>query len=574
MKQNYHIYPLGETAATIAFEAVIDEAVNDRVTALYQHLVNEKIVGVKDIIPSYHTITLVFDVAIFTQKIIGFDEMVAIIETATAICNWHMAIHHVIIGIPVCYDASLGLDLEELATSKNLSIEEVIELHTATIYRIYAIGFLPGFAYMGKVNELIANPRKQTPRTNVAKGSVGIAGEQTGIYPLESPGGWNIIGQTPFQLFDANRNEPVLLKMGDSVQFVPIGLDEFYRIKSNQKRYENTRQNQSTGIQVLKQGLADSVQDLGRYGSQHLGINPTGAMDIVAAQITNFLVGNLANEAVIEMHFPASVFQFQTDAIIALSGSDFAATINDINVPINTPIIVAKDAILRFTKLANGVRCYLAVGGGYSIKPWLNSCSTNLKANFGGYYGRLLQKEDIIGFKKISDFSTQLQNQVCTILPWHVNVANFYKSDNNIHILLGNEQPFLCGASKEILLNAEFIITNKSDRMGYRLHGLPLQLLQPLSLISTAVTKGTIQLLPDGELIILMADHQTIGGYPRVSHVAQKDIPKLAQIQMYQAIKFQLITHQEAQEQLQLQQQYLLQIQNACIFKLKEFLLI
>ncbi|MBC7722478.1 MAG: 5-oxoprolinase/urea amidolyase family protein [Pedobacter sp.] len=427
---------------------------------------------------------------------------------------------------------------------------------------------------MGKVNELIATPRKLTPRTNVVKGSVGIAGEQTGIYPLNSPGGWNIIGQTPLQLFNANRNEPVLLKMGDRVQFVPINLDEFYKIRATQQSQQSTTENQGIGIQILKQGLSDSVQDLGRYGHQHLGINPTGAMDIVAAQIANFLVGNQANEAVLELHFPASVFQFQTDTIIALSGADFTATINDKSVPINTPIIVAKDAILRFTKLTTGVRCYLAVCGGYKIKPWLNSCSTNLKANAGGYYGRLLQKDDVIGFKKQGGFSSQLKKKNCIILPWHVDVTNFYKAENTINILFGNEQPFLCDASKEILLNAEFIITTKSDRMGYRLHGLPLQLLQPLSLISAATTKGTIQLLPDGELIILMADHQTIGGYPRVGHIAQKDIPKLAQIQAHQHIKFQLITHQQAQEKLQLQNQYLLQVQNACNFKLKELFLI
>lgn len=571
MKKDYHIYPLGETAATIAFEAVIDEALNDTITALYQHLVGKKIVGVKDIIPSYHTITLVFDIAILKQKNIGFKGIVSLIEAAIVTCDWQVNSYQNIIQIPVCYDVSLGLDLDELATLKSLSIQEVIKLHTATIYRIYAIGFLPGFTYMGKVNEMIATPRKQTPRTNVARGSVGIAGEQTGIYPLNSLGGWNIIGQTPLQLFNANREEPVFVKMGDFVQFVPIGMDEFCRLKIDQKSQEKCTQNQGNGIKILKQGLADSVQDLGRYGYQHLGINPTGAMDIAAAQIANFLVGNSSNEAVIELHFPTSIFQFQTDAIIALSGANFTATINDINVPINTPIIVAKDAILRFIKLATGVRCYLAVAGGYHIKPWLNSCSTNLKANVGGYYGRLLQKDDMIEFEKQPDFSNQLQKYTCVVLPWHVDVANFYKTDNTIHILSGNEQPFLCGASKEILLNTRFVITNKSDRMGYRLHGLPMQLLQPLSLISTAVTKGTIQLLPDGELIILMADHQTIGGYPRVGHVAQKDMPTLAQIQVHQPIKFQLITHQYALDQLQLQQQYLLQIQNACIFKLKEF---
>lgn len=155
-------------------------------------------------------------------------------------------------------------------------------------------------------------------------------------------------------------------------------------------------------------------------------------------------------------------------------------------------------------------------------------------------------------------------------MPWQVDVRQVHDTNNIMHILLGNEFTFLCDASKEILVDSPFTITTKSDRMGYRLHGLPLQLQVPIQLISTAVTKGTIQLLPDGELIILMADHQTIGGYPRVAHVAQFNIPKLAQMQVHQPIQFAIINGEDAIKKYALQQQYLLQIQNACIFKLKE----
>ena len=443
---------------------------------------------------------------------------------------------------------------------------------TITIYRIYAIGFLPGFTYMGKVNNLIATPRKQTPRMSIDAGSVGIAGEQTGIYPLNSPGGWNIIGQTPLQLFDATREPAVLLKMGQQIKFIPITVAEFYTIKKMQQPKVIGTNNDAIGMRVLKQGLADSVQDLGRYGYQHVGINPTGAMDVVAAQIANFIVGNTANEAVLELHFPASVFQFQTDVIIALSGADFTATINNIPVPVNTPIIVSENSVINFTKLVNGARCYIAVKGGITILPWLNSYSTNIKANSGGHSGRLLHKDDIIGCSIKSDYSKQLGEKDCIVLPWQVDVRQVHDTNNIVHILLGNEFTFLCDASKEILVDSPFVITTKSDRMGYRLHGLPLQLQVPIQLISTAVTKGTIQLLPDGELIILMADHQTIGGYPRVAHVAQFNIPKLAQMQVHQPIQFAIINAEEAIKKYVLQQQYLLQIQNACIFKLTEYL--
>jgi inhibitor of KinA len=134
--------------------------------------------------------------------------------------------------IPVCYAKRFAPDLEELAAGKNLTVANVIHLHTASTYRVYMIGFLPGFPYMGKVDSCIATPRRSSPRTGIPAGSVGIAGQQTGIYPLSSPGGWNIIGRTPLQLFDKNRDHPVLLQPGDNITFYSITEDEFENYQS------------------------------------------------------------------------------------------------------------------------------------------------------------------------------------------------------------------------------------------------------------------------------------------------------------------------------------------------------
>jgi inhibitor of KinA len=137
-----------------------------------------------------------------------------------------------LIHIPVCYDRSLGIDLKEIATKKNITTDKIVELHSDATYRVYMIGFLPGFAYMGKVDEKIATSRKEVPRKNVAAGSVGIANFQTGIYPLNSPGGWNIIGQTPMNIFNKEYNDPCVLQPGDTVKFEPISLEEFEELKS------------------------------------------------------------------------------------------------------------------------------------------------------------------------------------------------------------------------------------------------------------------------------------------------------------------------------------------------------
>jgi len=151
----------------------------------------------------------------------------ASISDQEELSNWRM------IQVPVCYDLSLGLDLKELAALHHLSIETFIEIHTQKTYRVYMIGFLPGFAYMGTVDKKIVSPRRASPRTQVPAGSVGIAGAQTGIYPFTSPGGWQIIGQTPIPLFDTHKTAPSYFEPGDEVRFQPISVEEFHHLKNS-----------------------------------------------------------------------------------------------------------------------------------------------------------------------------------------------------------------------------------------------------------------------------------------------------------------------------------------------------
>ena len=153
-------------------------------------------------------------------------------------------------------------------------------------------------------------------------------------------------------------------------------------------------------IKIIKAGILDTIQDLGRHGYQHLGINPGGAMDKYAMQVTNSLVGNQPGEAVIELHFPASVFLFTQPALIALGGAEFSASINGEPVPNLHAIIVCKNDVLQFHRPLYGERAYLAMSGGLVIDQWMNSYSTHLKANAGGFHGRSLQKDDEILFRQ------------------------------------------------------------------------------------------------------------------------------------------------------------------------------
>lgn len=317
-------------------------------------------------------------------------------------------------------------------------------------------------------------------------------------------------------------------------------------------------------IEVIKGGLTDTFQDGGRFGHQHLGINPNGAMDLTAMHVANALVGNEFNEVVLELCFPASVLVFKKPALIALSGANFCAELNGTALPINQAIAVTAGSELKFTKIEKGAFCYLAVHGGFSISQWLGSGSTNTKARVGGSKGRSLQKGDVIEFKKnISSINDT------KIFSWRANVFDFYSEASNIQFVRGPEFDWLDESSQERLMHESFTLTSLRDRMGYRLKGKALNRKNE-ELISTAVTFGTVQLLPDGQLIILMADHQTTGGYPRVAQITAADRSKLVQTSVGEGIVFHEVSLQEAEDLLLTQRKILKQIQVTCQGRLKD----
>ena len=323
-------------------------------------------------------------------------------------------------------------------------------------------------------------------------------------------------------------------------------------------------------IRIVKQGLFDTIQDAGRYGYQHLGINPGGAMDIIASSLANMLVGNESNEAVIEMHFPAPTIYFEKTAVIALFGADFSASINGKDVPINTTIIVAAKSTLSFDKYLTGARLYFAIQGGFSIEPWLDSYSTNIKAKSGGYYGRVLKKGDILHFKAEQFLFASLPESSVIITQVNIDSKQLYNSSNIIRCVTGKDFEILIN-SKQAFIEKRFTINRQSDRMGYRLEGDKLECTDKSERISAAITKGSIQLLPNGQLILLMADHQTTGGYPVIAHAIGTDIPKLAQMQPGNSLQFQLVDIETAEVLYIEQQQNLQQLQQECNLQLKQF---
>ncbi len=329
-------------------------------------------------------------------------------------------------------------------------------------------------------------------------------------------------------------------------------------------------------IKIIKAGILDTIQDRGRYGYQQEGINPTGAMDVFSMQVANMLVGNDPGNPVIELHFPASVFMFEEPVLIALSGADFSPTINGEPVPILHPIMVTKNDLLQFQKPLTGARAYISVAGEMLIEKWLGSHSTNMKAKAGGYHGRSFTKDDEIFWSTKDAQRAQRFPEVLKqfkLLNWQAdtNWEHHEEVNKKLFVIKGNEWDQLDQESQELFRTSLFNVSNHSDRMGLRLRNLELKRTTSEELLSTAVSFGTIQLLPNGEMIILAADHQTTGGYPRIAHVISAHHSKLAQLKAGDIIHYEFVEIRKAEELLYRQHQHLIQIKNACTFKLNEY---
>ncbi|HEX8197642.1 MAG TPA: biotin-dependent carboxyltransferase family protein [Pyrinomonadaceae bacterium] len=298
-------------------------------------------------------------------------------------------------------------------------------------------------------------------------------------------------------------------------------------------------------VHFQSKGILTTVQDLGRVRFGRFGINPSGAMDRTAARLINVLLGNDENEAVLEIHFPAPILQFEEPATIALGGADFAAHLNEKPIENWRPVRLEKGSILEFRQRNFGARIYLSVRGGFQIPEWLGSRSTNLSAKIGGFDGRDFQKNDRLFFKQRATNDEQRTNYRIS-----TSVLPFYSRFPTVRVIASAEWENLSEESQEKFLSNSFSIRRESDRMGFRLAGENLNLTEKIELLSSAVNFGTIQLLPDGQLIILMADHQTTGGYPRLGSAAAVDLPLLAQLNPGDTVNFYLISINEAENLL------------------------
>jgi biotin-dependent carboxylase-like uncharacterized protein len=302
-------------------------------------------------------------------------------------------------------------------------------------------------------------------------------------------------------------------------------------------------------ISVLKPGMQSSFQDLGRTGYQHLGMPVAGVMDARSHQLANLLVGNDADVASLEITLTGPTLRFTQACCIALCGADLSATLNGEPLVMNRPLVIRPGDELGFGARKSGTRSYLAVHGGFDIPLVLGSQSTFIRSAIGGFQGRALKRGDEIGIVRPLN---EKNLEALAIDLWAIRVylpsAVAQTLRSTARIVTSVQWFDFTESSQQAFVNEPFRISPESERMGYRLQGPHISLTKPRQMISEAATFGTIQVPAGGSPIVLMADRQTTGGYPKIAYIASVDLPLLAQMGPGDTLRFEIIPLEQAQE--------------------------
>lgn len=296
-------------------------------------------------------------------------------------------------------------------------------------------------------------------------------------------------------------------------------------------------------IELIKSGLLDTIQDCGRFGFRSSGFGPSGPMDTTAFMTANVLVGNPPDAASIEISFPSPILKFHSDTVIAITGGDFEPRLNGEVIPLWSPVPIGSGDRLSFGRLTFGRFAYIAVSGGITTTRVLGSSSMNPTLPTSSSLTRLRKGQLIETGERYSNVSGRVSASN--------SLRPRYSRAPTLRVIDGPEWDFLTRDSRDAFEDLDFTVTNDSDRMGFRVSGSLALEPRSMELVSSPVTFGTVQLPPDGKPIVLMADHQTTGGYPRIANVIAADLPLLSQLQPRMAFGFKRVSPDHAVELLE-----------------------
>lgn len=330
-------------------------------------------------------------------------------------------------------------------------------------------------------------------------------------------------------------------------------------------------------VRVIRPGLLTSVQDAGRYGFQKHGVIVSGVMDPLAHRIANMLVGNEETQATLEMTLKGATLEFQEDALISICGGDLSPSVEGTPVPLWKPIFLKKGSVLDFGPCRTGIRAYLAIAGGWDVPLVMNSRSTYLRAGIGGFQGRALKAGDELSFGARTQLGEEMMKRLSSqsaqasfIVPeWGVaqEMVPNYTSAPVIRAIRGNQYDWFTKESQIAFFSEPYKVTPQSDRMGYRLDGPMLELTEQMELISEAVAFGSIQVPAEGKPIVLLADRQTTGGYPKIAQIATVDLPLIAQTKPGDTIRYTEISREDAEWLLLVRENQIRQLKTGILVK-------
>ncbi|SHM97348.1 biotin-dependent carboxyltransferase family protein [Gracilibacillus kekensis] len=305
-------------------------------------------------------------------------------------------------------------------------------------------------------------------------------------------------------------------------------------------------------IEIIEEGLYTTIQDKGRIGYQSYGFSVSGVMDEFAAVMANLLVGNHDQEALIEMSFIGPTIKFYNNAIIAITGADMSANVNDQLIPLGKPISIKEGDVLQFRTAKTGLYSYLAVKSGFDVTEVLGSRSTLVRAQLNGILGRKLMIGDTISLKDSFTVDRSME--------WRLDPSLFNYISQSSHIIRYIRGPQFDWFDHYSFETTDWTTSTQSNRMGYRLKGTAVKRKNQNQLLTEATTFGSIQVPANGQPIVLMADGQPTGGYPKIGQVAKVDLGKLSQIRPGQLFRFQQVTVEEAIQLLHNRYQLYLQL--------------
>ncbi|MGE4451210.1 5-oxoprolinase/urea amidolyase family protein [Castellaniella sp.] len=524
----------------------------DETLALFQAL-GEWPDGVEDVVPAARTLLVLFrpsalaarDVAAWLRRTAAGLEAAAAGGGGASAPRPDAAARRV--EIPVRYT---GEDLEAVAERLGLSRAELIERHTGSDYLAAFAGFAPGFVYLAGGDPCFHGvPRRAAPRVRVPAGSVAVAGDFSAVYPSDSPGGWQLLGVTPLRMWDMDRAEPALVRPGFRVRFRDLdAAGAAYSLPGAETgavdrpaAAPSVPATPAACFEVLAAGLQTLVQDLGRPGLTGMGVSLSGALDRGALRSANRIVGNPADAAVLENALGGLRLACRGRAVVAVTGARAElslVTAAGIRLPAapGRPLALDDGDELRVGAPSAGVRCYVAVRGGWDVAPVLGSRATDTLAGIGPAPLRPGDRLPVGAAPDAARPGAVLPDgEAAPPPPGRGDLVT-------LDIVLGPRADWFTPAALALLAGQEWTVTPQSDRVGMRLSGAePLVRDRQGELPSEGTVAGAIQVPAGGQPVLFLADHPLTGGYPVIGAVVGRDLDRAAQIPVGARLRFRPI---------------------------------